>query len=96
MGPLYPVALRVGPLSDGQPAIEFVFDDGRRVTVDMTIADASRVADRLRECVDGRVCQRPPSQRVLEVSLGFAAEPPSTATAIVPDLDRDLATQGPL
>ncbi len=96
MSVLRPVALRVGPLPDGQPAIELVFDDGRCATVDLSVADASRIADRLRECVDGRICQRPPSRRALEVLVGFAVEPPSTATAIVPDLERDLATQGDL
>ncbi len=98
MSALRPVALRVGPLSNGQPAIEFVFSDGGTATVDLSVADASKVADRLRECVDGRICQRPPSRRAIEIPVSpFPEESVSVSGgAIVPDLERDLRTQGPL
>lgn len=95
------IALRVGPTQNG-PAIELEFADGEKVLVDLDIGNASNIADRLRECVDGRVNARPASRRVLEIPLVdprclAETEPPSTvAMAIVPDLENDRRQQGPI
>lgn len=93
---LRPVALRVGPHDKG-PALEIEFADGRHVLVDLDVAHASKIADRLRECVDGRVCRRPPSQRVFELTLVCEDVPDLVDTAppsaVVPDLDLDLKRQ---
>lgn len=102
MSYLRPIAVRVGPLPTG-PALEVTMSDGQSVLVELDIAHASAIADRLRECVDGRVCARPPSRRVLQITLGPSdaelaeTEPPSAITmAVVPDLERDRVQQGPL
>ncbi len=101
MNLLHPIALRVGPLPpSGAPALEVVLADGNRITVELDIKQASRLADRLREILDGRIHQRPESMRVLELPLGFQEEPdsgpPSGAHAVVPDLRADLQTEGVL
>ncbi len=99
---LRPIALRVGPhpLHDG-PAIEVVFADGHTTFIALDVHAASAVVDRLREVIDGRVCARPPSRRVLEIPLAgndasyAETEPPSGAMPIA-DLELDRRTQGPL
>ncbi len=91
-----PVALRVGPLPGGAPAVEMVFEDGSKATATLDVSQAHLLILRLRECLDGRIVARPPSRRVLELVLGFVEEMPSSVAAIpavVPDLDLDLREQ---
>lgn len=94
--PLRPVALRVGPLSNGAPAIELELFDGRRVFVELDVGQASAISDRLRECVDGRVRLLPQSMRVVVLPLEYTDDSPSVGVAVVPDLGADLQEQGPL
>lgn len=71
---LRPVALRIGPLAGGRPAIELVCADGRCVILELDVAHASVIAERLNECIDGRITKRPASRRVLELTLAPDAD----------------------
>jgi len=63
--------LRVGPERlDGRPVLELELDDGRLLSIVLDPAHARAVADRIVECVDGRILARVPSRRVLELELG--------------------------
>ena len=68
-----PCKLNVGRY-DHEPAIEVEFDDGRAFMILLDPAHATAIAKRLAECVDGSIQRRPPSRRVLEVTVdGFEA-----------------------
>ncbi len=88
------VALRVGPLADGTPGLEFVLDDGTIIIVDLSVTQATQIAERIREVLNGTIRLRPPSRRVLEVPLDTAEEAPVSGVAVVPHLDTSIRTQG--
>lgn len=62
--------VRVGPHdTTGAPCLAVVYRDGRTVTISFDPAHAHALAERILECVDGRISSRPPSRRVLEIEL---------------------------
>lgn len=67
---LYPTALLVGPDADtGKARIDIVIAGGHTLSVLLDIAHARSVSSRIDEVISGRVMARPPSRRVLQLSL---------------------------
>ncbi len=91
---LFPLAIRVGLTCEGAPALEVCLSDGMSVLIPLEVSQAGRIADRLRECVDGRILQRPPSRRSLELTIGFPEDESSTSSAVVPVLEASPRTEG--
>lgn len=71
-----PRFLRIGPdRIDGRPVIELELTTGEILAVALDRGHGRSVAGRIEECVDGRICARPPSRRVLELELVVAKVP---------------------
>lgn len=66
--------LRIAPdRIDGRPVIEIELISGESILVPLDRGHGRSVADRIVECVDGRISARAPSRRVLEIELAVDA-----------------------
>lgn len=70
-----PKYLRIGPdRIDGRPILELELTTGELIMVSLDRGHGRSVAERIIECVDGRISARAPSRRVLELELVIEPE----------------------